>query len=185
VRNRKSPSSPAHRKASARIWSRPTAIAITGRRQFAFDQAVLGPGHPGGSGRHRRSEDGAAHRFAGARALRPHRHPRQQCRHLHRQALHRLYRGRLRLGACRQSRKLLPSHQTCRRRNAEAGLGPHRADHDQPDRPRQQQRSLGAGVADQGRAERRHQIAGDGVRGSPAKAPIRAPRRSRRSKRLR
>ena len=51
-----------------------------------------------------------------------------------------------------------------RRRDAEAGFRPHRADHDQPGRSRQQQRSLGAGLADQGRIERRHQVAGDRVR---------------------
>ncbi len=36
-----------------------------------------------------------ADRLAGDRALRPHRHAGQQCRHLHRKAVHRLYRRRL------------------------------------------------------------------------------------------
>ena len=75
-----------------------------------------------------------------------------------------LYRGGFRVGHCNQSWKLLPPHQARRGRDAEAGFGSHRADHDQPGRSRQQQRSLGAGLADQGRIERRHQIAGDRVR---------------------
>ena len=119
---------------------------------------------PDRCGRHLRSRHRAADRFGGARAFRPHRLAGQQCRHLHRQAVHRLHRGRLRVGRRDQPRKLLPPHQARRGRDAEAGLGPHRADHDQPGRSRQQQRSLGAGVADQGRIERRHQIAGDRIR---------------------
>ena len=54
--------------------------------------------------------------------------------------------------------------QARRRRNAEAEVGPHRADHDQPRRPRQRQRAVGARLTDQGRPERGDEVARDRIR---------------------
>ena len=64
----------------------------------------------------------------------------------------------------RQPRRLLPHHPARHRRNGEAGQRPCGADHDQPGRPRESRRAVGAGIADQGRSERRDQIAGDRIR---------------------
>ena len=97
-------------------------------------------------------------------AVRPHRYAGQQRRHLHRQAVHPVQRGRFRRRARRQPRRLLPHHPTGDRGNGEAGQRPRRAGHHQPGRSRHRWRAVGAGVADQGRPERGHQVAGDRIR---------------------
>ena len=131
--SRKSPSSPAHRKASAPAWSRPTGIATTGswRHPARSSRAATRTSSPS---RGDIGDPATAERVVkrGDVALRADRHAGQQCRHLHRQALHRLHGRGLRVEDRDQSRRLLPHHAARRGRDAEAGLRPHRQHHHEP-----------------------------------------------------
>ena len=64
----------------------------------------------------------------------------------------------------RQPRRLLPRHAARHRRDGKAFERPRGQHHDEPRRSRDQRRAVGAGVADQGRSERRHEVARDRIR---------------------
>ncbi len=130
---------------------------LPGRGDVALDQAEQRPGHRRGPRRHRRSRDGRARREGGHLALRTDRHAGQQCRHLHRQAVHRLHGRGLRVEDRDQPRRLLPHHAARRGRDAEAGLRPHRQHHDEPDRSADRRRADGARQSHQGRHQLGHQ----------------------------
>ena len=72
-------------------------------------------------------------------AVRADRHAGQQCRHLHRQILHRLHGRGLRHQDRDQSRRLLPHHAAGRDGDAQAGIRPHRQHHHEPRRSSEQQ----------------------------------------------
>ena len=96
-------------------------------------------------------------------AVRAHRYARQQRRHLHRQAVHRIHRGRLCGNARGQSHGLLSFHAARRRRDGEAGQRPCRADHHKSRRPCEFPRPVGAGVPDEGRPQCGHQVTRDRI----------------------
>ena len=131
---------------------------------------------------------------AGRRALRPHRHAGQQRRHLHRKAVHAIHgRGLSRRCSASTSRASSTSRSSpsprWRSRAAATSSRSRRAWSTRPI-----ERAVGAGLADQGRAERRDQVARDRIRQArhPRErgvarhhqvADASAPRRMRRSAR--
>ena len=101
---------------------------------------------------------------AGDRAIRADRHAGQQCRHLHRQAVHRLHGRGFQRQDRDQPRRLLPHHAAGRGRDAEAGIRPHRQHHHEPRRSCGRRCADRARQPDQGRHQLGHQGAGDRIR---------------------
>ena len=80
-----------HRRWSGQGVSGPQ---LSGRGDVPLDQPEQRSGHPGGPRRHRRSGDRRGADREAIVAIRADRHAGQQCRHLHRQAVHRLHARR-------------------------------------------------------------------------------------------
>ena len=152
-------------RASARAWLPPTASSATPSSRppapsTASDPDVLAvPGDLVPAG-HRRGR-----RRTCPGPVRPDRHPGQQRRSLHRQAVHRLHRRGLRRRDRGEPARLLRHLPQRHRRDARPGGGGHLVnvstslvDHANSQVP------VRARLADQGRAQRGHQVAGDRIR---------------------